>query len=57
MLAPLLRSLRVFELTGLGPDGERARDGLAEQLAVLDTRAARFVERRARALAVRAARD
>ncbi len=57
VLAPLLRSLRVFELTGLGPDGERARDGLAEHLARLDARAARFVERRARALAARAARD
>ncbi|WP_405365918.1 acyl-ACP desaturase [Kitasatospora sp. NBC_00039] len=54
VLVPLLRSLKAFELTGLGPAGEQARDRLAAHLARLDTRAARFVERRDQALAVRA---
>ncbi|MFJ9948994.1 acyl-ACP desaturase [Kitasatospora sp. NPDC091207] len=56
VLVPLVRSLRLFELTGLGPVGERARDRLAEHLERLDTRAARFVERRDQALAARARR-
>ncbi|GAA1190458.1 acyl-[acyl-carrier-protein] desaturase [Kitasatospora gansuensis] len=56
VLVPLLRSLRIFDLTGLGPAGEQARDRLAEHLGRTDTRAARFVERRAQALAVRARR-
>ncbi|WP_255359233.1 MULTISPECIES: acyl-ACP desaturase [unclassified Kitasatospora] len=56
VLVPLLRSLRIFDLTGLGPVGEQARDRLAEHLGRIDTRAARFVERRAQALAVRAQR-
>ncbi|MFB7616550.1 acyl-ACP desaturase [Kitasatospora sp. NPDC056181] len=56
VLVPLLRSLRVFELTGLGPAGEQARDRLADHLAQVDARATQFVERRARALAVRAGR-
>ncbi|MER7752409.1 acyl-ACP desaturase [Kitasatospora sp. NPDC097643] len=56
VLVPLLRSLKVFELTGLGPAGERARDRLAAHLAQVDARATRFVERRAQALAVRARR-
>ncbi len=54
VLVPLLRSLRIFDLTGLGPRGEQARESLAAQLGQLDTRAARFVERRARTLATRA---
>ncbi|MFJ2577073.1 acyl-ACP desaturase [Kitasatospora aureofaciens] len=56
VLVPLLRALRVFDLTGLGPAGEQARDRLAEHLARLDARAARFIERRAQALAARARR-
>ncbi|MEV6975625.1 acyl-ACP desaturase [Kitasatospora sp. NPDC093806] len=56
VLVPLLRALGVFELTGLGPAGEQARERLADHLARLDARAARFVERREQALAVRAAR-
>ncbi|MFF2044251.1 acyl-ACP desaturase [Kitasatospora sp. NPDC058170] len=56
VLVPVLRTLRVFELTGLGPVGEQARDRLAGHLERLDARAARFVERRAQALVVRARR-
>ncbi|WP_327675882.1 acyl-ACP desaturase [Kitasatospora sp. NBC_00458] len=57
VLVPLLRSLGILELTGLGPEGEQARDRLAGHLERLDARAARFVERRAQALAVRARRE
>lgn len=53
VLVPLLRSLRIFDLEGLGPEGEKARDSLAAHLRHLDARAARFVERRAQALAAR----
>ncbi|MGW6918700.1 acyl-ACP desaturase [Kitasatospora sp. NPDC054939] len=56
VLVPLLRSLGVFGLRGLGAAGERARDRLADHLRRLDARAARFVERRDRALAARARR-
>ncbi|WP_371495067.1 acyl-ACP desaturase [Kitasatospora sp. NBC_00374] len=56
VLLPLLRSLGIFELGGLRSAGEQARQRLADHLARLDTRAARFVERRAQALAVRARR-
>ncbi|MFF4819535.1 acyl-ACP desaturase [Kitasatospora sp. NPDC001309] len=56
VLVPLLRALRVTELTGLGPTGEQARERIAAHLARTDARAARFVERRDQALAVRARR-
>ncbi|GHF68573.1 acyl-ACP desaturase [Kitasatospora xanthocidica] len=56
VLVPLLRALRVNDLTGLGPAGERARDRIAAHVERTDARAARFVERRAQALAVRAGR-
>ncbi|MFD5087502.1 acyl-ACP desaturase [Kitasatospora sp. NPDC058406] len=57
VLVPLLRSLKVLELTGLGPAGEQARERLAGYLEHLDARASRFVERRDRALDVRARRE
>jgi acyl-[acyl-carrier-protein] desaturase len=47
VLAPVLRNLRVFDLTGLSGDGERAREELAEYMAGLDANATRFEERRA----------
>ncbi|MDH6708047.1 hypothetical protein P3T27_004784 [Kitasatospora sp. MAA19] len=56
VLVPLLRALRVHDLAGLGPAGEQARDRIASHVEQLDARAARFVERRARTLAVRARR-
>ncbi|MGA6166809.1 acyl-ACP desaturase [Amycolatopsis magusensis] len=48
---PLLRHWRVFELEGLGEEGERAREELHEFLTKLEKQATRFVERRAQALA------
>ncbi len=56
VLVPLLRSLRILDLTGLGRAGEEARERLATGLDRLDTRARLFVERRAQALAARAGR-
>jgi len=53
VIMPLLRYWRVFEIGGLTPDGEQARQELAAALAALDARAARFVSRRAEAQAVR----
>ncbi|TXS54238.1 acyl-ACP desaturase [Streptomyces sp. t39] len=53
VLVPLLRSLKIFDLAGLGPRGEQARDSLAAHLGHLDARARLFVERRAQALAAR----
>jgi acyl-[acyl-carrier-protein] desaturase len=52
VIMPLLRYWRVFEIAGLTPDGEQARQELAAALAALDARAARFVSRRAEAQAV-----
>jgi acyl-[acyl-carrier-protein] desaturase len=56
VLSPVLRQWRVFEMTGLGPEGEKAREELSQFLAGLDTAAARFVERREERQARRAAR-
>jgi len=55
VIMPLLRHWRIFEAGGLDAEGERARQDLAEALGTLDARAARFVERRAEAEAVRRA--
>jgi acyl-[acyl-carrier-protein] desaturase len=46
VLAPVLRNLRVFDVTGLSGDGERAREELAAFMAGLDANASRFEERR-----------
>jgi acyl-[acyl-carrier-protein] desaturase len=46
VLSPVLRNLRVFDVTGLSGDGERARDELAEFMTRLDATASRFEERR-----------
>ncbi|MFH9609460.1 acyl-ACP desaturase [Streptomyces sp. NPDC017448] len=53
VLIPLLRNLKIFDLEGLGPQGEQARDSLASHLERLDARAGLFVERRAQVLAAR----
>ncbi|MGL5866549.1 MAG: acyl-ACP desaturase [Dermatophilaceae bacterium] len=47
IVAPLLRQWGIFDLTGLGPEGEAARDELAATVSALDIDAARFVEKRA----------
>jgi len=54
VLMPVLRYLKVFDLSGLGPKGERAREELATHLEDLRVQATRFDERRA-ALAARQA--
>ncbi len=56
VLAPVLRQWRVFDRTDLGPRGEQAREELAGFLAGLDSRAARFVEKREQAEQRRQAR-
>jgi acyl-[acyl-carrier-protein] desaturase len=53
---PLLRQWKLFELEGLGPEGEKARHELEDSLAALDAAASRFVEQRAAAEAKRQAR-
>jgi acyl-[acyl-carrier-protein] desaturase len=47
VVMPVLRHLRVFEVTGLTGDGARARDELAAFMTGLDATATRFEERRA----------
>ncbi|GAB3392373.1 acyl-ACP desaturase [Amycolatopsis echigonensis] len=53
VILPLLRYWKVFDLTGLGPVGETARDELAAFLVSLGTQASRFEERRDAAAARR----
>ncbi|WP_244460696.1 acyl-ACP desaturase [Microbispora triticiradicis] len=57
VLMRVLRQWPVFDETGLGTDGEKAREELAAFLAKTEATAARFVERweerRARAAAAR----
>jgi acyl-[acyl-carrier-protein] desaturase len=49
VVMPLLRHWQVFELEGLGAQGEQAREDLAAALVTLDARATRSAERRAAA--------
>jgi acyl-[acyl-carrier-protein] desaturase len=46
VVQPLLRYWRVFELEGLGAEGEQARDDLSAVLAELDRRVSRLLSRR-----------
>jgi acyl-[acyl-carrier-protein] desaturase len=55
VLQPVLRHLKVMEVSGLGPDGLQAQQELGAYLAGLDAQATRFDERRAALLARRAA--
>ncbi len=48
VITPVLRAWKVFERTDLGPEGEQAREELAEFLKDLDAQATRFVESRER---------
>lgn len=57
IVAPLLRQWGVFQLTGLGPDGEAARDELATVVGALDAEATRYVEKREERAARLAARS
>jgi len=49
VIMPLIRHWRVFELSDLDADGERARQNLQAALNSLDARATRFVEQRTQA--------
>ncbi|GAA2818002.1 acyl-ACP desaturase [Kitasatospora paracochleata] len=55
VLQPVLRKLRVMEVTGLGPVGQQAQDELGVFLDGLDSQATKFDERQAALLARRAA--
>ena len=56
VVSPVLRTWKVFERTDFGPEGEQAREELAEFLAGLDAQATKFVESRERMRARVAAR-
>jgi len=55
VLHPVLRHLKVLDVSGLAPEGLRAQDELGAFLGNLDAQATRFDERRAAILARRAA--
>jgi acyl-[acyl-carrier-protein] desaturase len=57
VIMPVLRHWDVFDRSGFGPEGERARDELATFLEGLDAQATKFVDRRAENRARVAARD
>jgi acyl-[acyl-carrier-protein] desaturase len=46
VLAPVLRQWNVWDRTGLGPEGEKARERLAAHMRELDVQATRFEEKR-----------
>jgi acyl-[acyl-carrier-protein] desaturase len=56
VLQPVLRHLKVMEVSGLGPEGLRAQEELGLFLDGLDTQAQKFDERRQALLARKAAR-
>ncbi|GAA4687694.1 acyl-ACP desaturase [Streptomyces buecherae] len=56
VLQPVLRYLKVLEISGLGPDGLAAQEELGMYMGGLDEQATRFDERREALLARRAAR-
>jgi len=56
VLTPVLRHWKVFEMEGLSPEAEQAREKLAAFLEQLDTKATRFEEKRAAQQARQAAR-
>jgi acyl-[acyl-carrier-protein] desaturase len=56
VLSPVLRNVRAFERTDLGPAGEQAREELAEVMDALEGAAARFEEKVAARKAREAAR-
>ncbi|MDQ2838038.1 MAG: acyl-ACP desaturase [Actinomycetota bacterium] len=56
VVAPILKFWNVYDRTDFGPDGNQARDELAEFMTGLDAQASRFVEQRERGRARAAAR-
>jgi acyl-[acyl-carrier-protein] desaturase len=57
VVMPLLRQWKVFDLEGLGAEGEQARTELAEALEALDAEASRFVQKRDEAAAKKGTRS
>jgi acyl-[acyl-carrier-protein] desaturase len=57
VVSPVLRAWKVFDRTDFGPEGEQAREELAEFLVGLDAQATKFVESRERMRARIAARS
>jgi acyl-[acyl-carrier-protein] desaturase len=57
VVSPILRTWKVFERSDFGPEGEKARDELAQFLTGLDEQATKFVDNRERMRARMAARD
>ena len=56
VIMPVLRHWKVFDRTDFGPEGEQAREELAQFLAGLDAQATKFVESRERMRARMAAK-
>jgi acyl-[acyl-carrier-protein] desaturase len=56
VLSPVLRAWKVFEREDFGPEGEKARDQLADFMAALDAQASAFETKRAEKAARLAAR-
>jgi len=56
VLAPVLRAWSLWDLEGLSPEAEQAREELAAFLQVLEVKASRFEDKRAAAIAREAAR-
>ena len=56
VVSPILRTWKVFERSDFGPEGEKAREELAQFLAGLDDQATKFVDNRERMRARMAAR-
>ncbi|GGO90948.1 acyl-ACP desaturase [Wenjunlia tyrosinilytica] len=57
VLQPVLRHLKVLEITGLGPEGLKAQEELGQFMGGLDSQATKFDERREAFLARRQARS
>jgi acyl-[acyl-carrier-protein] desaturase len=57
VLAPVLRAWKVFDLEGLSPEAEQAREKLAAFMDELERKASRFEDKRAAQQARHAARD
>jgi acyl-[acyl-carrier-protein] desaturase len=56
VLQPVLRHLKVLEVSGLGPEGVKAQEELGFYMGELDSQAKKFDERREALLARRAAK-
>ncbi len=57
VVMPVLRNISALERSGLGPEGEKARDELVAYLTELDRAATRFTERRDKIEAARSQRQ